>query len=427
MSIEKKMIINRIKKSPITKLTLGSLIAQMISILISPITTRLYTPEQLGVYTLLITVVTLFGPILSGKIEMAIVTEKNEEKIYPIIVLSIIMCIILSITTTILYTIYIIITNQFNLEYIFYLLIIFIYLLVTGFSNILISYNNRNKDYEIMSNVYVIRTLAQNLGLVVFGILNFSITGMLLSQVFGSLLGLRKQSEKLLPNIEKIKKVKIEDLVKVFKENYKLLVYTSPATLCNSASYSLLNFFINALYGSTVFGYYSISYRILGLPLSLVSTNVSKVFFERASRELNEKGNFRGTLNKITLLLVAVAIPMVIGLGFLAPAICEFVFGEGWGVSGRYIQILVFMFAIRLVVSALTPALVIIKKQKVEMKMQIAYLIMSVLTYIICKNLSLNVYVFLIIISITYSLIYVVIYIYIYKKSNGKEVVKNEN
>lgn len=61
------------------------------------------------------------------------------------------------------------------------------------------------------------------------------------------------------------------------------------------------------------------------------------------------------------------------------------------------------------------------------MKMQIAYLIMSVLTYIICKNLSLNVYVFLIIISITYSLIYVVIYIYIYKKSNGKEVVKNEN
>ena len=82
-----KININSIKKSPITKLTLGSIIAQVIAILISPITTRIYSAEQLGIYTLLLTVVTLFGPILSGKIEMAIVTEKKEEKIYPIIVL----------------------------------------------------------------------------------------------------------------------------------------------------------------------------------------------------------------------------------------------------------------------------------------------------------------------------------------------------
>ena len=427
MKIDKKKFINRVKKSPIAKLTLGSLIAQVISIIISPITTRIYTAEQLGVYTLLITVVTLFGPILSGKIEMSIVTEKEEKNIYPIIVLSIFICIGISIVTTILYTVYIIITNQFSSEYILYLIIILFYLLITGFSNILISYNNRNRDYEIISSVYVIRTIMQNLGLVIFGFMHFSIVGMLLSQIIGSLFGLRRQAEKLIPNINKIKQVKKEEIIKVAKENYKLIVFTSPATLCNSASYSLLNFFINGLYGSTIFGYYSISYRILGVPLSLVSSNVSKVFFERASKEINEVGNFRNSLKRITFLLLLVAIPMVLALGTLAPILCKIVFGNEWKVSGEYVQILVFMFGVRLVVSALTPALVIAKKQSVEIRMQIAFLVVSIFTYIICKNFNLDIYIFLTIISILYSIVYILIYLFIYRISKGKEVIKNEN
>ncbi|MCI8547855.1 MAG: oligosaccharide flippase family protein [Bacilli bacterium] len=422
MKKKRRINFSTIKKSPITKLTFGSLIAQAIAILISPITTRIYTPEQLGVYTLLLTVVTLFGPVLSAKIEMAIVTEKEEEKIYPIIVLSAIMCIILSIITIILYTIYIIITNQFNKEYILYLIIIFVYLVITGFSNILISYNNRNKDYEIISTVYVIRTIIQNLGLVVFGIMKFSIIGMLISQVVGSLFGLRKQSEKLIPNWNKLKSVKKEDLKKVLKNNYKLILYTTPATLCNSGSYSLINFFITALYGATIFGYYSISFRILGIPLSLVSTNVSKVFFERASNEINQTGKFNNTFKKISLLLLMIAIPMIVLLVLLAPFICKIVFGEEWIIAGQYIQILVFMFGIRLVVSAISPALVIAKKQDVEMKMQITFLVASIMSYLISKHFHLNIYLFLGMISVLYSIIYLVIYIYIYILSKGKEV-----
>ena len=427
MKIDKKKFINRVKKSPIAKLTLGSLIAQVISIIISPITTRIYTAEQLGVYTLLITVVTLFGPILSGKIEMSIVTEKEEKNIYPIIVLSIFICIGISIVTTILYTVYIIITNQFSSEYILYLIIILFYLLITGFSNILISYNNRNRDYEIISSVYVIRTIMQNLGLVIFGFMHFSIVGMLLSQIIGSLFGLRRQADKLIPNINKIKQVKKEEIIKVAKENYKLIVFTSPATLCNSASYSLLNFFITGLYGNVIFGYYSISYRILGLPLSLVSTNVSKVFFERASREVNNEGNFRKIFKKMSVLLFIIAIPMIMLLGLLSPTICKIVFGDGWEISGQYIQILVFMFGIRLVVSALMPALIVITKQNIEMKMQIAFLVISIFTYIICKYLSLSIYIFLALISTMYSCVYIAIYLYLYKISKGKEVIKNEN
>lgn len=427
MKEKSKFNFDTIRKSPIAKLTLGSIIAQVVAVLISPITTRIYTPEQLGVYTILLTVVNLFGPVLSAKIEMAIVTEKQEKDMYAIIVLSTIICLILSTLITIVYAFYIMITNQFTNDYILYLMIIFIYLIITGLSNILISYNNRNKDYKIMSNVYVLRTVIQNIGLVVFGFMKFSIIGMLLSQLIGSLFGIRKQSEKLLPKWEELKKITKEDLKRVLHNNYKLMLYTAPATLCNSASYSLINFFITALYGTTIFGYYSISYRILGIPLSLVGANVSKVFFERAANEMKQIGNFNSTLKKMSLLLLVIAIPMIIILGVLAPSACKIVFGTNWVIAGQYIQILVFMFGIRLVVSAITPALIIAKKQSAEVKMQIMFLISSLISYIICKYFNLNIYMFLIIISILYSIIYIIIYLYIYKLSKGREVIKSEN
>lgn len=421
-----KIEFNKIRKSPITKLAFGSLIAQIISIVVSPITTRIYTAEQLGIYTLLLTVVTLFGPILSAKMDMAIVTEKNDRNMYAAIVLSTIINIILSVITTIIYTIYIIITNQFSDEFIWYIFIIFICLILTGFSNILSSYNNRNKDYDIISKVYVIRTLIQNFGLVIFGIMKFSITGMLLSQAIGSFVGLGKQSEKLWPNLNQIKQITKEDIKAVLRNNYKLITYTTPATLCNSASYSLINFFITALYGSTVFGYYSISYRILGLPLHIISTNVAKVFFERANTEINTKGSFSEIFKRTSLLIAGIAIPMVLILIFFAPILCQIVYGKDWISAGRFVQILVFMFGIRMIVSTISPGLIIAKKQAAEMKMQIALLMASIFTYAVCKFFKLNIYIFLIIITILYSIIYLIIYVFIYKISR-KEVIKNEN
>lgn len=423
--MKKSKSLRQIIKSPIFKLTSGSIIAQLVAIVASPITTRLYTAQQLGTYTLLLTVVTMFGPLLSGKIEMAIVSEKKEKKIYPIIVLSGILCIFFSTIVTLLYSIYLLTTIKVSLEYFAYVIIIYIYMLITGFTNILVSYNNRNKDYEIISSVYVIRTTIQNIGLVLFGICNFSVIGMLLSQVIGSLFGIKRQSKKLILKFENLKLVTKAEIKQAFMENYKLLIYTTPSTLCNSASYSLINFFISSLYGTIVFGYYSLSYRILGIPLAIISSNVSKVFFERASKSMNETGGFKGELVQMTLLLSFVAVPMIIVLLILAPSLCAFVFGTEWVVAGEYIRILVFMFGIRLVVSALTPSLVIANKQSIEFKIQILFLACSTCTFLISKLLNLSIQQFLFIIMITYSIVYLIMYIIILRLSKGD--VKYEN
>lgn len=401
----------------ITQLTFGSLIAQLITVLVSPISTRLYTPEQLGIYTLIITVSAMFGPVLAGKYDMAIVSAEDENEANNLIVGSFYISVISIIFITIGYHFYLNSKPEILNEVGLFAYLLIGILCLNAAANILNYYNNRYKEYKLISSVYVIRTSFQNLGLVLFGFLRFGAIGLLLSQLLGSLAGLKKQSKRLYNNQLQFKKVNLKEVKNVLVKYKKQPLYAMPAHFINSTSYSILNFFITGLFGLSSFGYYSMSYRILGLPLSLVSMNVSKVFFQRASDEKHSKGTYNKTLIEISLFLLCLAIPMVLILVFLAPTLFELVFGEGWYVAGKYAQLLAPMYGVRFIVSALTPALVISGEQKLEVLIQSLFIISSIFSYFICKYMLLDIGTFLSIISFTYSVVYILFYITIYKLS----------
>jgi len=57
----------------------GTTIAQAIPIAISPILTRIYTPEDFGVFALFIAIVGFFSVIASARYEQAILIPKKDE------------------------------------------------------------------------------------------------------------------------------------------------------------------------------------------------------------------------------------------------------------------------------------------------------------------------------------------------------------
>ncbi|GFR35995.1 lipopolysaccharide biosynthesis protein [Thermobrachium celere] len=391
----------------IAVLTFGTLISQIITVLVSPIATRLYTPEQLGIYTLLLTIVTLFGPILSGKLDAAIVTADSEDEVYNLIVASILISFIFVILISLGFLCYLKINKSIRLEVGVYYLIVIIILIITAFINIFSYYNNRHKEYELISSVNVLRTITQSMFLLIFGLLKLGTIGLLLSQLIGLLFGLKKQSEKLYKNINILNKICFNKVKSVIYKYRKQIIYSTPAHFVNSASYSMLNFFITELYGIRVFGYYSMSYRMLGLPLTLISINVSRVFFKNLWKKKKVNGNYFITLRQILLFLGCLAIPMVFILLILGPHLFELLFGKGWDVSGKYAQLLAPMFGFRLIVTTISPALIISGKQRLELAMQSLFIITSILTYMLCKKFELDINIFLILISLKYSLIYI--------------------
>lgn len=402
-------------------LTSGSILAQIIMIICSPIMTRLFTADQIGMYTYVLSIATLFMPVVNGRYDMSIVTEEVEENIYPLIKLSVIIGSIISIFITLGYYIYI---KYFSIKYNDYSYtvgIIFLLLMTYMLNNVLSAYNNRNKEYKIMTKVYIIRTAFQNIGAVIMGVFNAGLIGLLIPYTIGQFMGINKQSKSLMPHLKKIRVIKKEELVKVLKKHYRQPLFSAPAIFANGFSYSSITLFIEALFGMAQVGYYSISVRLLGLPLGLISGNISKIFFEEASKEYNETGQYYKTFKKVFLFQLVLAIPMVLGMIIIVPKVCAIIFGQEWGIAGKYVTILAPMFGIKFIVTAISPGMIISGKQKLELILQIMFIGASIICLIICTLFRVKMETYLMLISISFSIGYIIFLIAVYKNSRDSK------
>lgn len=413
--IEKFKKSNNLKN--VVQLASGSLIAQVITVLVSPLSTRLFSSAEFGVYTLLMSFVTIFGPIIAGRYDVMIVSAETEKESNELIVGSILVSIVNTILISLIYLIYLSYNKSIvSLLGSFSSVIIFI-LILTAINNILTNYNNRHSRYNMISWSLIGRSSTQNMSMLTMGYMGIQNIGLILSQFIGILVGNIVESKYFLRAFPEIIKVRKEDVKTTLIKYKDQPLYSMPATFVNAFSYSILNFMIELLFGLNVLGYYSISYRLLGLPLSIISTNVSKVFYKKAVDEKKTKGNYFKSFKTFLLPLTVLAIFMVVFLMLLAPTLFGFFFGEGWDVSGEYVQILAPMFGIRFVVSALNSALLVSRRQKLELLMQISFIVSAVVLFVITSFFNADIEVFLNLVSIFYSVVYLYFLYKIYKFS----------
>ena len=165
-----------------TTLVSGSMVAQIISIVVSPITTRLFSADEMGVFTLVSSATSMFGAILSLRYDMAIIYEKEERNVFALVVLSAWITIILSAVCGIGYYLYFALFSRSAYSPILAAVFTFIQCVLFGIINILNSYNNRTKEYGVMSAANVYRSVGQNVGTVVAGLLHTGATGLVAAQ-----------------------------------------------------------------------------------------------------------------------------------------------------------------------------------------------------------------------------------------------------
>jgi len=78
---------SRYARNVITLMT-GTGLAQAIPVAISPILTRLYSPEDFGTFAVYMAVVSIASVLVTGRYELAIMLPKNDRDALHIVVLS---------------------------------------------------------------------------------------------------------------------------------------------------------------------------------------------------------------------------------------------------------------------------------------------------------------------------------------------------
>jgi O-antigen/teichoic acid export membrane protein len=116
-------------------------------------------------------------------------------------------------------------------------------------------------------------------------------------------------------------------------------------------------------FSADIAGYYSLSHRILSLPMSLIGQSVSQAFFERAAKARNNAEELkRITLEIYKKLLLIGSIIMSFVL-FYGDILFPFVFGKAWENAGRYAQWMSIWLVFNLGISPLSTICTVLEKQ----------------------------------------------------------------
>ncbi len=415
-------MINKLKpksdfsRNVITLMT-GTTIAQSIPIATSPILTRIYTPEDFGVFALFIAITSILATIANGRYELAIMLPKKDEDAINIFALGfIITCIMTIITFAVILIFNDYLTNLLvNKEIGFWLYFVPLALFFSGLFNILNYFNNRRKNYKDLRNTTILKSIILAVVQISVGFMKAGaiglISGSLLSNMFANMkLARNILKDKML--LSKIKKVKIITLAKKYKDFPK---FSMPAGLLNSSATNLNNTLIPTFYSLSTLGFYSLVERVLSMPSSLISGSIGQVFFQQASDEKKKTGSAHKVFIQTTKRLVFLAIPIFSILYFTVEDIFTIVFGEKWSVAGTYAKILIPLFFVRFVVSPLTVMNQVNLKNKLGMNWQFGLLILYMLIFSISTYVTNDFELYLINLTIIISVYYIFFYYLIYK------------
>jgi O-antigen/teichoic acid export membrane protein len=419
-------MINRIKpKSSFVRnvlvLTTGTTIAQAVALAITPILTRIYTPEEFGVFSVYIAIMGLLLVFATGRYEHAIMLPSNDEDAINIVGLIVLIAFIFSFF---ILMVLLIADNMIakwifgdeNLKSLLYFLPIS--LLISGSAQALNYWSNRKSKYKLMASSRMLRSSATGAGQLFLNKTGLQKIGLIGGYIFGEIILLGTLWKKLAPDIVKLKSnLTLSRMLYLSKRYSNFPKYDLLATLFNQGSRQLMVIFFGVLFGAEVAGYYGLTQRVLAAPLAFIGTAFLDVFKQRAAESYASTGSCRDIYVKVFKLLVVISFIPFLMLFLYGEELFSFVFGPEWGISGQYAQVLALMLLFQFVASPLSYVLYIAEKQHINLFGQTLLLIASAISIFIGVNLSsvdktLNIY------AISMSFVYIFYLFVSYKFSS---------
>ena len=354
----------------------GSVLAQLIPLIISPFITRLYTPKELGLLAIFSSISVILGSVVNGRYEQALVLVKTEKEANHLTILSLFISLIMSLF---LFLFFIFFTphildffNEPDLAFWIYLVPIVVFSI--GAYNTLNYYVLRKKNFKKISNSEIYRSASFAVIQLGFPLIKSGVFGLLIGKIISSLI-----VPIYLFKTSNFKKGKLNtslliDLAKRFIDFPK---YTNFSILLNSLSVNAINLLIPVIYSTKFLGLYSLMYKVLGVPFAFLGNTINQVFLEDAVRQKNELGHAYNLTKRMVIQLTFVSVIFFGTALYIVEDFFAFVFGEDWRISGVYAKYLIPFFMFKFIASPLTSIHTAFERQKISFTLQMIMFVLS--------------------------------------------------
>ncbi|MBN2893860.1 MAG: oligosaccharide flippase family protein [Bacteroidales bacterium] len=421
-----KKILAKISGSEFNKnsLTLisGTTIAQLLPIAVSPILTRIYTPEDFGVLALFMSLSMILSIVATGRYELAILLPKKDSHGFNLLALSIILAgifsVILMIALFFFHDFFVDLLDNPKIGGWLYLLPIVVFFL-SGY-NALNYFHTRFKNYKILAKYRILRSGVMSVFQIGLFFLHNGILALVSGYSLAQLSGNTAMMREALKNKElrkSVSKVKIIALAKKYSNFPKSTLF---ANLLNKGSSEMPNILITPIFNSSILGFYSLGYRLLAVPSTFIGGSLSQVFMQAANEEIIKTGKSNIIFKSVFKKLLLIGIPFFTILALTAEPVFGFVFGKEWTVAGTYAMYMSPLLFTRFVVSTLSVVLYVFEKHAIILFIQITMFILSVGIFLSAFIFKLDIQNFLLLYSLILTAFYLIYLFILWKAANAK-------
>lgn len=375
----------------VAKLSSGTSVAQLISILTAPILYRIYDREDYGTLGLYMAVTGVVSVFSTMQYLQPILLEKNDEDAKRVMWLNRTINTIVSLFVFLLVFLFgdyigSLLGNPAIMPWL-YLAPISIFF--TGQNEIFSLWANRKKKYKVLTINAVLSAVLVPLVSISIGLQNNGPLGLFLGLLIGSIIPTLVLLITLTKNEDLGFKYFNWNNIKIdAKKHENFPLYSLPSVFINRFTNQLPVFMLSTYAGPSVVGVYNLCTRMLGLPSTLVSNAIATVYRQKVTNNFGKTGDVRDIMLKtFKYLVIIVIIPLIIIL-FFGPNLFTLFFGKEWYQSGEMAQILIFSFSFQMIVSPLTYIFYVRDRLKENMIAHLYILASNFLIFNISFNLS---------------------------------------
>jgi len=353
----------------------GTAFGQGLLVLVSPVLTRLYTPEDMGVLAVFSAFLSILAVVATLRYEDAIPAVADEDEAKGLFRLSVRVALGLS---GVVLGVLVAIATSTSVAFPAEMWLFFVGMAGAGVYAAHGGVAVRAREYGLLGRTNLFKSLWQVAIQLSLPLVHPGPLGLILGRLADRLSGIGLLRRRLKPK-GLMKGGDGVGMLALARRHAQYGVYGAPASLVQVGGTQLMPLLVVHHYGLAAGGLFALANRVLVSPLSVLGTSLGQAYLGQASLALRSGSTgvlslFRGTtlrLVGIALVLAVLAVPAFL-YGF------QPVFGAEWAMAGLMALGLLPMFMANLILLPLEKTYNLISRQRVKLAMDAMGLVVTV-------------------------------------------------
>ena len=368
---------------------------------------RIYSPDNLGLYALIMAISGISLPLSNFKLHMLIPIAKGSDEV---LWLSKTAFTILGLFLIFFYLCVFLINFFIKIEIFESLLLCGVIIALNSIFEIFMSFLLRKQRYLDISKNTISATVAGEGCKIFFGLVGFYEFGLMLGIIFYYLIG-------TLLFISKIN-LRLSQILNIDLKIFNFVDYRGKAFLAviNQFAMNLGDmlpvFFIGFIFTQGDLGLFSLAFSVIGAVNIILSKTFSKVFFSESAQEIRKQIFKTTSLTKYFFYVVALCGPFSLVLYFFGESLFEFIYGNAWIKSGTIAKYLSIILIPQVLYNAFNQLLILFNKQSTGLFLSLFRVFALIAFFVISQIQNMTILNTLFLYSVASSLLYLIMFIF---------------